>query len=385
MHLCEAALTPPPAMQQQCTSLQGEEEQKQTPPHSHVYEVAVVGFGPVGAMAVALQTTLHPSRIVVVDPSFCGGGDLGVAWGAVPSNTTAAQVATALQRVPRWAGAPLKRLSAAAPSDSVPLAEVAEDVRDLSLPLLKLVTAVCGSVQEVRATSTSAETYALRVADPATGIHRVLYARRVLLCSGAVPRALDLPLRAIPLEVALDPARLPRFVRREDRVVVFGLAHSGCLVLDNLRACGAHVTGVFRGAAPFVLARSGHYDGVKGRAEGVVDEITAGAWGTDTPMLVRNDDTARVLRAVLAAQAVVYCTGLRPRAPALVGPGGEALDPACYNAATGRLCGHGGGLFGFGAGWPSQTLTPDGVRHFDVGIPSFVDHLLRTLPGSPSS
>lgn len=362
-----------------------------------VYDVVLVGYGPVGAMALALlpDALLTPARVAVVDASFCGGGDLGVAWGAVLSNTTAQQVADALRSVPRWAAAQLRRLTALPPSASLPLAEVAEDVRALSLPLLQQVTAVCGYVREVaaavggRSSGSSGDFYRLHVVDPAGGGGSVLCARRVLLCTGAVPRALDLPLRSIPLEVALDPARLPRMLARGDRVVVFGLAHSGCLVLDNLRAAGARVTGVFRGAQPFLLARDGHYDGVKGRAAEVVDEITAGAWGGDTPCLIRYADTAAVLRAALRAAAVVYCTGFRPRSPALVDADGSSLDPASHDPATGRVCNHAGGLYGFGAGWPSVTVTPDGARHADVSIPSFAVHLTgnggawRRLPDEP--
>jgi hypothetical protein len=378
-----------------------------------MFDLAIVGFGPAGALLLAQlpDAWLAPERTLVVDAAF-NGGDLPALWGAIAANTSAGSLRDALRSVPRFAGEPLPLLDAYDKDAFPQLADVGETVRRLGAPLLRRVTAACAVVDRVQVVAAPAAaaagqqpappTWRLHVTDSACGSAAAagrappFEARRVVLCTGATCRSLDLPLRSLPLEVALDPARLARALPKPatgpagpagpaPHVVVFGTSHSGTLVLDHLRQVGARATAVHRGARPFSFARDGDPDGIKAGAAFVADAILArsGAFGADkgaaaNPRLVKSDDTGAVLRALLTADAVVSCTGFRRRAPPLLDAAGEPVDASAYDAGTGRIAAA-APLFGFGAGWPSLCPTKPGVH--ENGIAHFVRHVGACVGG----
>jgi threonine dehydrogenase-like Zn-dependent dehydrogenase len=199
------------------------------------------------------------------------------------------------------------------------------------------------------------------------------------MCTGATTIQLDIPKSNIPLDVALCGDKLRSFVRPTDRVVVFGTAHSGTLIMRNLKNVGCtNVTAVYKNEKPVSWARDGDTEGIKQESASIADEIVAGAWGPYTPSLVRLDTaTCGFLRSLMEADHVIYGIGFQTRAPVLVDAAGAKIDPATYSAENGKLR---DGLWGFGIGFPSKYTTPGGRQASDVGFGPFAAHILKSLP-----
>jgi hypothetical protein len=204
------------------------------------------------------------------------------------------------------------------------------------------------------------------------------------LAQGAVPRALDLPLSSIPLEIALDGDRLKRYVTPGQRVLVFGTMHSGTLVLRNLvKGCGAQVTAFYKesgAAGPFAWSRDGAYDGIKGEAAEIADAIVRGEFGDEHLRIHEVGDTAALLRAALSSDWVVYAMGFQPR-PFSLEVDGAPVSAAAYNGATGALDAA-PRAWGFGTAYPNRA--PDGI-HWDVSVAAFLTHIRAQLPALLSS
>jgi hypothetical protein len=202
--------------------------------------------------------------------------------------------------------------------------------------------------------------------------------RASVLCitAGSEPKSLHLPIPSIPLDIALDPQRVKSYIQPTDSILVFGLSHSGTLVLRNCLEAGAkEVIGVYRGAKPFLFARDGEYDGLK------LDAAAAADCFLSSPQpalnLARCDDMCCLLAATRKADWVVYAIGFEARTSFQVSINGELkVGPFDYDGTTGQLRGL-PAAYGFGLAYPSQA--PDGA-HWDVGIAPFVEHISRQIP-----
>lgn len=319
--------------------------------------IAIVGAGVAGLLLLLLLKP-HTQNIVLIDPHH-DGGDLARRWHAVMSNTRWEQALQALEphaTIPAWA----RQLSLEQPTS---LATLARLVREVAAPALREITIVQASV--VSAThENGAWTLQLTAGEP-----RTLRASVLVLATGATPKQLHLPIPSIPLEVALDPARLKSYVQPTDRVVVFGTRHSGTLVLKNCLDAGLHaVTGIYKGDKPFSYARDGDYDGIKLDAATYADEMV-----TNPPAglaFAKCDDMSCLVRATRVADWVIYATGFETRAIPLT-VGGNSIDATAYDGSTGAIRGA-PAAWGFGVGYPS--LAPDKV-HWDVGVAPFLDHM----------
>jgi hypothetical protein len=197
--------------------------------------------------------------------------------------------------------------------------------------------------------------------------------QRLLLAQGSEPRALDLPIPSIPLEIALDGSRLKQYLRPSDHVLVFGTMHSGTLVLRNALDCsGVTVTALYKKEKPFAFARDGEYDGIKEESAAIADTVLGGTYGSRL-ILCSSADTSQVIRSSLTATWVVYAMGFKPRIQMQFQvDGGTPYSPERYDGATGALEGA-PNAWGFGIAYPNRA--PDGV-HWDVSVSSFVDHIL---------
>ncbi len=267
-----------------------------------------------------------------------------------------------------------------ADADFVPLYEITADLQALAKPLQSTIEPICDTVSSLSAYGEGSNmgwTVTFRHG------HKSIAARRVLMCTGGEPRALDIACPTLPLDVAFDPARLTRHLSPLDTVTVFGTAHSGALVARNIHNAGARVCLVHSGKRPdkpFLYARDGEYDGVKGEAADVCDGILAGKYPQLT--LVSYMNGGAVANAVLRSRYVVYAIGFRPRLGVSVvhapGQPTDNADARVYDARTGQIAGA-PGVWGFGIGYPSSS-EHNGTTYYDVGVPSFVDHLLGCWP-----
>lgn len=322
--------------------------------------ICIVGAGVAGLILLLL---LHPTvaDITIIDPYF-DTGDLCRRYGSVISNTRWEQALQALERlgpIPAWARA----LSGDQPT---PLAQIARLVREMAQPALRAVKQLQTTVI---AASYSDLAWSLKTADG----HQVR-AKTLCITTGAEPKSMNLPIPAIPLEIALDPARLATYIQPNDSVVVFGTNHSGTLVLRNCVNAGvASVVGLYRGTAPFRFASDGEYDGLK------LDAAVAAKGFLASPppalQLAKCDDTSCSFRAIRKADWVVYAIGFHTREPFSIHVNGEEklAWSTIYNGQTGELSML-PAAWGFGIAYPSQA--PDG-QHWDVGIAPFVEHMSR--------
>lgn len=330
------------------------------------YDLLIIGAGVTGLIALGMLPPAAAAwSICVVDPSF-STGDLSTKWGPVRSNTTAKQIRDALRAVPGFTVTCGLAIDKYSDAEYVPLHVIASDVQRVATAALSRTECIIDHVVSLTATEDKWQA-AFRHR------HAPIIAKRVFLCTGGEPRAFDIAKPTIPLEVAFDQARLARHVTAGDTITVFGAAHSGVLVAHNLCTAGARVFLVHRrplGQPPFSYARDGAYEGVKGDAAAICDDILLGKYGSALT-LVSYSDGAAVANATIRSRAIVYAVGFVPRKGVLIA-GDENRG---YNPQTGTIDGV-SGVWGFGMGFPNSTEY-EGRTYYDVGIPSFVEHIRK--------
>jgi len=322
--------------------------------------VCIVGAGATGLLLLLLlqEAGVDMSTVTIIDPHF-DGGDLARRWTSVISNTP-------------WSKA-VNSLKAACPSltipdihpleNTTPLIEIAHLLRSLASPSLKKSRQIQG--QAVKANYNSANkiwTTTVQV----NGLLQTVETQHLILTIGSEPKSLDLPIPSIPLEVALDSSRLKNYVKKGDKVIVFGTMHSGTLVIQNLVALETEVTAYYKADKPFYWARDGTYDGIKADAADIADSIVAGKIKVS---LVSTADTSKVIRTSHEAQWVVYAMGFYQRTIQI-----SVDDNDCpsteYDGQTGRLLK--APAWGFGIAYPNRA--PDGIN-WDVSVASFLEHM----------
>lgn len=317
--------------------------------------ICIVGSGAAGLLLLLNfeKNGIDPSCITIVDPTH-SGGDLMNKWSNVRSNTTWRQI---IEAIP-------SRNSFAQPWTTLQ----AEEPVELKLVLQYLQACTKSymmqtSIRTDRVVSVQQESNQWIV-----GLHRSkqpIVCDLLFLCQGSEPKSLDLPFPSIPLEIALDKQRLSDSVKPGDNILVFGTAHSGPLVVQNLLEKGAIVTNFYATEQPFYFARDGHYDGIKKDAELIASRILQ---GIPSVRLESVHDMSAIIRASKKADACVYACGFEPRnIPSL---------PKAYNGHTGRIEGC-TNAWGFGIAYPNKA--PDGI-HWDVSIPAFQSHIQAQMP-----
>ncbi len=326
-------------------------------------ELVVIGLGPAGCLFLAsLPPEKLGSQILAIE-SGCIGGDLARLYGNVVANLTRTEMESAFRKIPQWSSiSEFKYFSNYQDTQCPLLSDVCKQLRELMTPILAKITVKFGSVGK------------LEKVEQGWRIHtktESIQTRKVILCTGANPVQMDLPKSVIPLEIALHKQNLANFISPDNSIVVFGTAHSGTLILRNLREIGCKkVSAIYKCDKPFRWAREGDTEGIKQDSAAIADEIVAGVWGALTPTLISLSDTGTMIRRVLEADYVVYAIGFESRHPTI---DGCALS---VNSETGNLA---PGLWGFGIGFPSFYTTPNGKKAHDVGFGPFADHILQCL------
>lgn len=334
--------------------------------------LGVVGLGPAGCIFLASLPPAALTSSTVVYDSGCIGGDLARLYGCVTANLTCDEIVCALRTVAAWKDADMTFLTDRYAPDKCPmLSDACAMIRQLVAPILTRLTVRTAHVQEIKQVG---DGWSVTTAANGTDVFG-----KVVLCTGASPIQLDIPKSNIPLDIALCEEKLRSFVRPTDRVVVFGTAHSGTLILRNLKNVGVtNVTAVHKNEKPFSWARDGDTEGIKQESAIIADEIVAGTWGSSTPALVRLDTaTCGFLRSLMECDHVIYGIGFQTRAPMILDSAGAKIDPRAYSVESAKLL---DGLWGFGIGFPSKYTTPAGRQASDVGFGPFAAHIAKCLP-----
>jgi hypothetical protein len=324
-----------------------------------MYSHCIVGAGVSGLILLLLlaEAGIPLDSIIVIDPYF-DGGDLARKWSTVNSNTPWSKTYTSLKQylpntpIPSWA----QELSMEAPT---PVFQIARIVREMARPLFNSIQTVQGIVKEAKYS-----TY--WTIHPQKGL--AIQANNIYFTFGSEPTQMDLPIPTIPLEIALNAQSLAQTIQAKDKVIVFGTAHSGTLILKSLGDLCTKTVGIYRGQKPFLFARDGVYTGIKMDAEKYADEILQGKY--PTIKLINSTNVSELIRETFTATWCIYATGFEQRDTIRLEVNGEEKNLGNYSAITGNLsdCPN---AWGFGIAYPSQA--PDGI-HFDVGVSSFIDY-----------
>lgn len=333
-----------------------------------MYPHCIVGAGVTGLLLLLLlaERGTPLENIVVIDPFF-DGGDLNRKWGHVISNTpwskTYESVKTAFpsRTMPSWA-------SENPPDQTTPLSQIARLIRELAKPLL--INTIYGTVRK----ASHSEKWCVEVLREFAIV--TVESSSIYFTVGSEQKSLDLSIPSIPLEIALDTSRLQQYLLPTDRVILFGTAHSGALILKNLAELGVNTTAVYRTPKPFLFARDGEYDGIKADAATYADDIIEGKY--PTLKLVPATQISTVIRETRSANWLICAIGFEPRCSIEVSVGGSRVSTVSYISTSGKIidCPN---AWGFGIAYPSQA--PDGI-HFDVGVASFIEHIAANLPAS---
>jgi pyruvate/2-oxoglutarate dehydrogenase complex dihydrolipoamide dehydrogenase (E3) component len=329
--------------------------------NSNPFTYCVIGFGIAGQLVVLelLSRGISQSSIVICDSTFLGG-DLLQNYSCVLSNTPWWKTRKALEAYPKWSDDILKEADKVfETSKCMPVGEIAALCRAVAMKASE-------SVEKCRTTVKS-----FIWTDPfwtITHTTGTIKATNILLAQGGVPKELDLSIPSIPLNLALDKAFLERALRKSEKVVVFGTAHSGTLILQNLNELDIQTVSVYRGDTPFRFERDKVYDGVKENSETIADAILNGEHKNLT--LVRWSQPLELHKALLKASYVIYAIGFESRKF-------EGIDSS-YDPATSKLSA-GPNLYGYGLAYPGVSVV-DGKTYMDVSVLSFQAQIQRCLP-----
>jgi len=325
----------------------------------------IIGAGITGLLTILLlqEAGADLSQITIIDPFF-DGGDLARKWTSVLSNTPWSKAINSLQKC----CASLRVISSIDPESCTPLIDIAHLIRTLAEGALKKTKQIQGVVTSASYRQDVNE-WSVEVA--IGDVIQTICAKQLILAPGGEPKTMNLAIPSIPLDVALDSHRLKSYIKPNDMVIVFGTMHSGALVIRNLAALSAHITAYYNSTEPFYWDRNGDYDGIKGEAAVIADDIVSGKIPVT---LVSTKDTASLIRTSREARWVVYAMGFSRRSIKLYLNGTE-INSTEYNENTGKLKEL--PAWGFGVAYPNRA--PDGI-HWDVGVAPFLEHIQKQIP-----
>ena len=325
-----------------------------------MFQLAVVGLGPAGIFTLASLPEDMLSETLVLEQS-CIGGDLSSQYSSVIANVTKAGFIKTFTMIPKWATQSFPELDIYTETEPPKLADICKVLRRLAKADIQKAhlhtTALLNLVQTSDGWNlvTAKETYR---------------AKKVIMCLGATPKIMDLPLPSIPLPIALSQEQLAHSVSPTDTVVLFGTSHSGTLVLKNLKHIGCeHVYAIYKGKDPFTIATDEH-DGLKLAAACIAEEIRKNEWGSLTPTLIPYEDFASMYRVLNKANAVIYAIGFEPRTSTYTNTSG-VCSPITKETP---------GIYGFGIGRPRMGKTLKGEMFVDIGFEGFIKAIQAELP-----
>ena len=338
-----------------------------------VYDICVIGCGVSGTIILLkLLETVSPDKICVVDPAF-DGGDLARNWSDIKTNTPWSLFLSSTDKLSVAKAAIDKRRNKYNPDDITPVWELSKSLSSALIPYLKEMDTNTCFAREAHY-------------DSASGLWKITldgcsltrYAKKIIYAPGGIPKQVNLSKPQIPLEVALDNSRLQRAIDPGQNILLFGLSHSGVLVVRNLLNLGVNVSVIYRTATPFVFASDGAYQGIKAEAANIARELI------ETPnehlTLIKSNDASAAIRAFNRCDAIISAIGFSKNTSTCVFKiDGGVIDASKYDSQTGKIEAA-SNMWGFGLAYPSTT-TYEGKVYEDAGVSSFIDHAIEIVPG----
>ena len=320
------------------------------------YKSTIIGFGITGMITLAIlnKEKYDLSKVCIIDPYFDGGA-LIRDYGDVMSNTPLEKTVNALKLIdpayvlPEWCVYDLDKIT--------PLYVLVDLIKDFTKNLLnqvsiyqeKVISLDYNSSWKIQTESTTLEsTY-------------------IYLCQGSNPKKLKCNIPTIPLHIALNKTLLKKYVKQNDKIIVFGTSHSGTLVLENLESLYIETKAIYKNKTPFLFASDGIYDGIKEEAEKIGKEILNNKYKHIELININNID--EIIKYTKVCNWSIYATGFERSS--IESP----INLSVYDSSTGKIL-NTNNAYGFGIAYPS--LAPDTI-HYDVGIYSFVEHIQKNL------
>jgi hypothetical protein len=341
---------------------------------SQVYEWSVVGAGPAGMAVVGslIDNGVKPSDILWVDPNFAVG-DFGKKWGEVSSNTSVALFIKFLEDIKAFdfkSRAKQYKLETYDMNGFTQLKDVTTPLQFATDNLIKEVSTVNDYIEKQSVSDGSWEL---------VGNKSIYRAKKVVLATGATPKALNIHdnniTQEIELDVALSASKLQGTLSTGDKVAVIGSSHSAMIIIRSLIESGVTDIANFYIEPLKYAIKMGEwtlYDntGLKGEtAKWVRKNISQ---NLDT-RIHRYLSTSENIKSKLGDyNKVIYATGFDQRAPAT-----QDIDLHKYDHSNGIIA---PGLFGCGIAFPRQVVDPNGNREMNVGLFKFMKDIRNAMP-----
>lgn len=323
-----------------------------------MYEITIVGCGITGMLVLSIldKHKFDLSKVCIIDPYF-DGGNLIRLYGTVISNTPLIKTVNALKLIDSEYILP-EEYSSYDINKTTPLYIIAQIIKDFTKPLLLQVDKYESNVQSIKYDTT----YTIE-----TRSHTIK-SRILILCHGATQKTMNCDIPSIPIHIALNKDLLKMYVKPTEHVLLFGTAHSGTLILENLHNLNIKTTAVYKKKDPFLFARDGEYDGIKEEAERIATDILNNTYTNLTLLNINQID--KIIKASKEADYVVYAIGFETNTFIKAN-----FNLHSYDTKTGKIDGL-ESAYGFGIAYPSGA--PDGI-HIDVGVAPFVEHIQNQI------
>lgn len=333
-----------------------------------MYKVCVIGCGVSGTLLILkLLETIAPKDICVIDPWF-DGGDLGRRWSDVYSNTTWQQFIDSMGKLSMFK----QTIEIENPSGITPLACISNSLKNGIKPYLRDMDANSTTAKKAEYSSEKDE-WKITLCNG-----DIRYAKTLVYTPGGNPKTVSLGKHQMPLEIALDLTRLKRVINVDDKVLLFGLSHSGSLVLKNLLKLNIKVSVIYKSTEPFIFARDGVYNGIKQESAIFADEFLR-TQPNELCTLINSSEIDRCIKAYNNADTIISATGfIKNTTSTSLYMDNILIDASKYDH-TNAVIEDAPHTFGFGISYPSKTLY-NGRLYEDVGVSTFVNHIIYSVP-----
>lgn len=322
-----------------------------------MYDYTIIGYGVTGMLVLAIlqANNVDLSKVCVIDTYFDGGALLRD-YGSVISNTPLSKCIDGLKLISPEYTIP-EEYKHHDLSKTTPLRIISNIIKDFTKDLLHKIDTIQDTVLRIE------KNIHFKISTRKSEIE----SNKLILCQGANQKALDCELSSIPIHIALNKELLKNYIKPNDSVLVFGTAHSGCLVLENLYELNIKTSAVYKGSKPFLFARDGEYDGIKEEAARIADSIINNEYTNLN--LIHISQIDKILKSIKKCNWVIYCIGFETSTIPC------NFDLTKYDKSSGKIL-EIDKAFGFGIAYPS--LAPDSI-HVDVGIISFIEHIQKQI------
>jgi len=321
------------------------------------YDITIIGFGVTGMLLLAILKKEQFQNICIIDPYF-DGGDLIRLWGDVLSNVPLQKTIDALKLIdPHY----ILHQDLYDPAKITPLHFVSHMVKDFSKQFLQHVDIYESTVKKLD----------YKDLWTISSENETIQSKTILLCQGSEPKKIKCSIPCIPLHIALNKNLLKSYIKPTDKVLLFGTAHSGTLILENLEQLSVNTSAIYKGAKPFIFATE-DYDGIKEEAERIANEILNDKYNYIKLYHIHNVE--KIIKASKEADWIINAIGFEARNIETY-VNDSLVSLRMYDSKTGLLtqCPK---AYGFGIAYPS--LAPDNI-HVDVGLYSFIEHIQKQI------